>query len=176
MYEVLDVSAGVFNPLVDLWLFLNRFVNEYTVLALIVIVGIVLVSFMLKFHKFVLLLFLLLLLYGFLGLYSANFFSQNFKDLEIDTPPDLEERVIGEWCKDGDRITLQKDHTIKMRIDGRDLEGTWEYARAHIEVTAAGAGYEEIRVLGFGDELFLNLSNPTPVVEGYSDLEYARCD
>jgi hypothetical protein len=176
MYEILDLSIRLFNPMVDLWLFLNRFINEQLALALIALTSLVLLSFIFKFHKWLFVLFLLFLLYGFLGLYSANYFSQNFKEFEINTPPDLEERIIGEWCKDDNRITLQKANTIKMSIDGHDLEGTWEYSRAHIEVINSGSRYNDIRIVGFKDELFLNVSNPSPVVESYSDLEYARCD
>jgi hypothetical protein len=176
MYEILDLSIRLFNPIVDFWLLLNRFINEQMALGLIVITSLVALSLIFKFHKWLFVLFLLFLLYGFLGIYSAVYFSNHVKDFEINTPPGLEERIIGEWCKGSNRIILRQDHTIKMRIDGRDLEGTWAYSRAHIGVIGSDTRYNDIRIIGFGDGLFLNVSDPSPVVESYNDLEYARCE
>lgn len=176
MYELLDLPIKLFNPLLDMWFFLNQFMSGKMTLALIAVISLVALFFIYKLHKVVFVLFLLIVLYGFWGIGSALYFIENFKELEINTPSNLEEQAIGNWCKENDKIALLNDHSIKMNINGDQLNGTWEYSRAHIKIENSSSHYKEIRIIGFGDELFLNLSNPSPGVRNYSDLEYARCN
>lgn len=176
MYELLDLPIKLFNPLLDMWLFSNQFMSGKMTLALLAIISFVALFFIYKLHKIVFALFLLFVLYGFWGISSALYFIENFKELEINTPSDLGEQIIGNWCKENNTITLLHDHSIKMNIDGIQLSGVWEYNRAHIKIDNPTSRYKDIRIIGFGDELFLNLSNPSPGIGNYIDLEYARCN
>lgn len=176
MYELLDLPTKLFNPLLDMWFFLNQFMNGKMTLALIAVISLVALFFIYKLNKVVFVLFLLFILYGFWGISSALYFIDNFKELEINAPSDLEERVIGDWCKDNNRISLLYDHSINMNINGNQLSGVWKYNRAHIKIDNPTSYYKDIRIIGFGDRLFLNLSNPSPGVGNYADLEYERCN
>lgn len=176
MYEFLDLPIRLFNPILDIWLSLNQFINGKIALSLISIMSLTILFFIYKLHKVVFAVSLLFFLYGFFGIFSALYFIENFKELEINTPSDLEKQIIGSWCKKNNKITLLNNHSIKIDINGNQLSGVWEYNRAHIKIDNSSSSYKDIRIIGFGDKIFLNISNPSPGVGNYSDLEYTRCD
>ena len=175
MYEFLDLPIKMFNPLLNIWLFLNQFMNGKITLALIAITCLIILFFIYKLHKFAFTIFFLFVLYGAFGIFSTIYFFKNFKELEINTPSNLEKEIIGSWCKDNNKIILRDDHSISMNINNKQINGIWEYNRAHIKINNQSSEYKDIRIIGFGEKLFLNISNPTPGVGNYIDLEYAKC-
>ena len=176
MFEILDLPIKFFNPVLNIWFFLGQFMNGIITTAVLLVISFVILALAFKFHKLLFGALLLFVLYGFFGIFSVLYFGANFKELEVNTPADLEKQVIGNWCKENNKITLHDKHTIILDIDGNRYDGTWNYHRAHIRIDNPLSRYKDIRIIGFGNELFLNITNPSPGVGNYIDLEYARCD
>lgn len=175
LYSIFDFFIEIYNPLLDLFLYLWQFFSGkgyifgfifVTILALIVIYKIQKLFFILAF---------LLFIEGLIGIFGVVYFNDNFKVLEGNTPINLEQRIIGTWCKGKNRIEIHSDHSIIINSNDISMYGIWSHNNAHIQVKYSNTNEQNLRIIGFKDELFINMSNPYPGIGNYRDLEYSIC-
>ena len=111
---------------------------------------------------------LVIILYGYIGIINTIYYNVNFKE-----PYNLslhEKDIIGDWCKDKNKLTFHQNHIVEMHINNQNFKDTWELDRYKIKTS--NKAYKVLHVAGFKEDLYLTFNYSG---SGYIDLEYKRC-
>jgi len=168
MFELFDLITKLYNPLWEIWLYSGQLISGiiHPILILITTIGILFLSY--KKNKKVFYVLLVIILYGYIGIINTIYYNVNFKE-----PYNLslhEKDIIGDWCKDKNKLTFHQNHIVEMHINNQNFKDTWELDRYKIKTS--NKAYKVLHVAGFKEDLYLTFNYSG---SGYIDLEYKRC-
>ncbi|MBO8087543.1 MAG: hypothetical protein J7D61_16030 [Marichromatium sp.] len=176
MFEILDSSIKYYNPIMDLYLYTLQYLNGWIGLIIFIFASIGAMFYIFKKSKILFLILLPIFLYGYLGIFSLTYFDLNYDSFETNVPKTLKRDIVGSWCKGENSINLNADNKATINIDNTVTNGTWSINRALMKISIDNKTHIEARIVKFGKDLFLSVSQTTQGLYGYQVLEYRRCD
>ena len=174
MYELLEIPIKLFNPALQLFLYLENLAGDYyqIVIALTILTGFIGLYFVYKKVKLLSIILLISFVWGILGYFSVIYFNTNYVEptqIHSLTKKDL----LGKWCNKENIIKINNRYIIFNQITHKPLKEEWLLYRKIIQLKTKKLGFKNIYIVKFKKDLFLSSKIPS---YNYEDLEYQKCD